>query len=110
MIDKSKSDNPPTRYKCGDDVIIRRFSSSSKRKSAQDKQHRIVTGRIVKLSNKSGNYKVNYTLNEKQCEEWISVSDLTSLTIQDEKDRHQNQPGMIYLDLSLIKISILYKT
>ena len=56
MIDKSKSDNPPTRYKCGDDVIIRRFSSSSKRKSAQDKQHRIVTGRIVKLSDKSGNY------------------------------------------------------
>lgn len=97
MIDKSKSENPPALYKCGDHVIIRRFSSSSKRKSARDKQHRIVTGRVVQYSSKSGNYKVHYTVGEKQHDEWISVSDLTSLTLQDEKDRHQNQLGIMYL-------------
>ena len=93
MIHTFKAKNPPAQYKCGDDVIIRRFSSSSKRKSARDKQQRIVTGRVVRHSNKSGNYKVNYTLDGKQHEEWISVSDLTSLTLQDEKDRHQHSPS-----------------
>ena len=34
MIELAKSKNPPTKYQCGDSVIIRRFSSSSKRVSA----------------------------------------------------------------------------
>ena len=56
MIQTSKAKNPPTQYKCGDSVIIRRFSSSAKRKSAKEKQQRIVTGEILKHSSKSETY------------------------------------------------------
>ena len=92
MIRTSKAKNPPTQYKCGDSVIIRRFSSSAKRKSAKEKQQRIVTGEILKHSSKSETYKVRYIIDEQNHEEWFSVSDLTSLTRQEEKDRHQNDP------------------
>jgi hypothetical protein len=65
MIAASMANNPPARYAEGEDVIIRRFSSSSKRKSAKDKWNRFVKGTIIKYSPKSCSYKVEYTLDGK---------------------------------------------
>lgn len=98
MIRTSKAKNPPTQYKCGDSVIVRRFSSSTKRKSAKEKQQRFVTGEILKHNSKSETYKVKYTVDGQKHEEWFSVSDLTSLTLQAEKDRHQNPPSIMKIN------------
>ena len=50
MIKTSMVKNPSAHYDVGDDVIVRRFSSSAKRKSAKDKQRRFVKGTILKYS------------------------------------------------------------
>ena len=96
MIDASMANNPPARYAEGENVIIRRFSSSSKRKSAKDKWNRFVKGTIIKYSPKSCSYKVEYTLDGKSHAEWFKVSDLTSLTFHEELNRHQAQEGMVH--------------
>lgn len=105
MVQTSKAKHPPTQYKCGDSVIIRRFSSSAKRKSAKEKQQRFVTGEILKHSTKSETYKVQYTVDGQKHEEWFSVSDLTSLTRQAEKDRHQNDPQGIIATVTIFQLS-----
>ena len=87
MVEASKAKAlPVSEYKCGDKVIVRRFPSSSRRKS---KQKRFVTGEIIQHSLNSSNYKVKYMLDGKLHEEWFNVTDLTSLTREEEKCRHQ---------------------
>lgn len=73
---------------------MRRFPSSSKRKSAKDKQQRFVIGEVIKQSGKSGNYQVRYVVDGQKHEDLISVSDLTSVTLQEEKIRRQNQSSI----------------
>ena len=90
MIEMAKSKNPPTKYQCGDSVIVRRFSSSTKRVSAKNKQRRFVTGEVIKESSKSGNYKVKYVLDGEEHVDLVSVKDLTSTTLQEEKERREH--------------------
>ena len=89
MVRASKAKKTLAEYKCGDKVIVRRFASSSRRKSSKEKQTRFVAGDIIQHSSNSSNYKVKYMLDGKQHEEWFKVTDLTSLTHEEEKCRHQ---------------------
>ena len=47
MVQALKVKNTQAKYNCGNKVIIRRFSSSSRRKSAKEKQKRFVVGEII---------------------------------------------------------------
>lgn len=93
MVKASTSKNPPAVYHVGDEVIIKRFGATKRKKSARDKWSRFVKGTIQKQSQKSSSYKVSYTLDGKQHSEWFQVSDITSLTIDDEWVRHHMAAG-----------------
>ena len=94
MVQALKVKNTQAKYNCGNKVIIRRFSSRSRRKSAKEKQKRFVVGEIIQHSSKNGNYKVKYVLDDQEHKEWFKVTDLTSLTLEEEKCRHQLSAGV----------------
>ena len=48
---------------------------------------RVVKGTVTHAKASSNQYKVRYQLNGKFEEKWYSVSDITSLTREDEKNR-----------------------
>ena len=52
-----------------------------------DKYTRVITGRIDKRNMKQGTYKVSYELSGKQLHGWFKVTELTSLTKSEEKNR-----------------------
>ena len=82
--------NPPAQYKVGCKVLVRRFSSKSKKKHGKGlvrKMSRVVKGTITHAKASSNQYKVRYQLNGKFEEKWYSVSDITLLTCEDEKNR-----------------------
>ena len=91
MVESSLSVNPPASYSLGEDVLMRRFNhSTSKRKATKsDKWMRFVRGKVVAYSDKSSCYKVSHTIDGKSRKEWFKVSDITSLTYNQECARHQ---------------------
>ena len=100
MVKASIAKNPPAEYHVGDEVIIKRFGATKRKKSARDKWSRFVKGTILKHSQKSSSYKVNYMLDEKQHSEWFKVSDITSLTLDDEWVRHHMAAGNKFSQIS----------
>lgn len=89
MVQKSSSANPPASYSLGEEVMVRRLNAStSKRKSTKDKLIRFIRGTVKKFSQKTSSYKISYVLEGKQKEGWFKVSDLTSLTYNEECARH----------------------
>ena len=91
MVESSLSVNPPASYSLGEDVLVRRFNhSTSKCKATKsDKWMRFVRGKVVAYSDKSSCYKVSHTIDGKSRKEWFKVSDITSLTYNQECARHQ---------------------
>ena len=63
---------PPAEYSIGSEVIVRRFSSKS-RKAAGRKR----------AGKDNGMYKVRYLLADDEVEEWFGVSDLTAVTLEE---------------------------
>ena len=73
MVRSSLCNNPPAVYHLVEDIIIRRFPSSSKRKSTKDRVTRIVKGTVTKFSPKTFCYKVSYMLDRELREDWFIV-------------------------------------
>ena len=86
LVKQSAIKNPPNVYDVGAEVLVRRFSSNSRRKA--DKHSRIVAGRITKRNVKLGTYKVMYKLCGKEVQNWFKVTDITSLTHDEDKSHH----------------------
>ena len=92
MVLSGNTANPPTQYKIGCEVLVRRFSAKSKKKNGKGlvrKMSRVVEGTITDIKATSNQYKVRYLLNGKFEEKWYSVSDITSLTREEEKKRQR---------------------
>lgn len=90
MVLSVNATNPPTQYKIGCEVLVRRFSAKSKKKHGKGlyrKMSRVIKGTIANVKASSNQYKVRCLLNGKFEEKWYSVSDITSLTREDEKKR-----------------------
>lgn len=90
MVKSMVSKHPAAKYSVGCDVLIRRLSSKSKKKCGKGlarKQSRVVQGTIIKAKTASGRYKVRYQFNGRSEIGWYHVSDITSLTTEDEKRR-----------------------
>ena len=89
-------------YTVGCDVLVRRFSSKSKKKYGKGlirKQSRVVKGTITEAKPASGQYKVRYQLDGHGEEKWYPVSDITSLTHKDVKKRQKGSyEGYISVD------------
>ena len=89
MVQKSLSANTPASYSLGEEVLVRRLNAStSKRKASKDKWMKFVQGTVKEFSQKTACYKISYVLEGKPKEGWFKVSDLTSLTYNDECARH----------------------
>ena len=92
MVKHSGSKYPQVEYTIGSMVLVKRFSSKSRKtagnKSAR-KATRIVRGTIVEQNHRSGKYKIRYALLDRQVEEWFSTSDITSLTLEEENRKHR---------------------
>ena len=90
MVQKSQSANPPASYSKGEEILVRRLNAStSKRKTSKDKWMKFVRGTVKEFSQKTLCYKISYVLEGKPKESWFKVSDLTSLTYNEECARHQ---------------------
>ena len=90
MVQSASAKHTPAEYDVGEEVIVRRFASSSKRKSTKDKWMRFVRGTVMQYNIKTYSYKVKYSISEKEYEDWFNVSDLTSLTFNEEWTRHHD--------------------
>ena len=72
-----------------------------------------MAGEIIKESSKSGNYKVKYyVLDGEEHVDLVSVSDLTSTTLQEEKERHEHHHSSTIIQwyLSYFLFISLYNT
>lgn len=90
MVHLAAHKHPPARYAVGCDVLVRRFSSKSKKKHGKGfigKQSRILKGTVIRAKVASGRYKVRYQLNGRYEEKWYPVTEITSLTTEDENKR-----------------------
>lgn len=90
MVVSARSANPPAKYAVGSEVLVRRFSERSKKRHGKGlarKMSRVVKGTITDVKQSSHQYKVQYKLNGKLEQTWHSVSDITSLTRQEERSR-----------------------
>ena len=76
--------NPPSVYSCGEKVCIRLRGKPS------NKRH-VTEGRIEKRKIKLHTYEVSYTspLSGKEERKWVSVNDITSLTLEREKQKQK---------------------
>ena len=83
MVLSGNTANPPTQYKIGCEVLVRRFSTIiSKKKDGKGlarKMSRVVEGTVTDIKATSNQYKVR----------WYSVSDITSLTREEENKRQR---------------------
>ena len=119
MVLKENAANPPAQYKVGCEVLVRRFSAKSKKKQGKGltrKLSRVVKGTVTHAKASRNQYKVRYQLNGKFEEKWFSVSDITSLTREDENKRQMtctffNSPLLISYQLFIIKfILVMYNS
>ena len=86
---------PPAEYSIGSEVIIRRFSSKSRKAAGRKragKSTRIITGTVLDRNLDNGMYKVRYLLADDEVEEWFGVSDLTAVTLEEENRKHSCNP------------------
>ena len=91
MVSSAKAKHPPARYHVGCEVLVRRFSSKSRRKEGRGlvrRQVRVVKGTVIQAKASKNQYKVRYNLNGTLEEKWYAVADVTSLTHEDEKKMH----------------------
>lgn len=86
LVQTFSAKNPPSVYKVGESVLVKLYSSRS-RKKGMNKYTRVITGRIDKRNMKQGTYKVSYELSGKHLHGWFKVTELTSLTKSEEKSR-----------------------
>ena len=92
MIERFSSKHPPAVYSVGTEVLVRRFNSKSRKKvgtKSASKSTRIVEGKIIDKNLQNNTYKIQYTLGGHTVEEWFQVSDVTSRTLKEEKNRHE---------------------
>lgn len=95
MIKLFSSKYPPAEYSIGSEVIVRRFSSTSRKAAGRKragKSSRIITGTILDRNLDNGMYKVRYLLADREVEEWFGVSDLTAVTLEEENKKHSCNP------------------
>ena len=95
MIKQFSSKYPPAEYSIGSEVIVRRFSSKSRKAAGRKragKSTRIITGTVLDRNLDNGMYKVRYLLADDEVEEWFGVSDLTAVTLEEENRKHSCNP------------------
>ena len=93
MVEKNSAKFPPAEYQINSEVIVRRHSSRSRKNSGKEivgKQSRIVRGTVIERNLKTGTYKIHYNLNNNPVEQWFQASDITSLTLEEENQKHNN--------------------
>ena len=95
MIKLFSSKHPPAEYSIGSEVIVRRFSAKSRKAAGRKragKASRIITGTVLDRNLDNSMYKVGYLLANCEVEEWFGVSDLTSVTLEEENKKHRCNP------------------
>ena len=71
--------------------MVRRFSSKCRKRAgtqSASKTSRIVKGTITEINKKCRTYPILCKLESGHIEEWFKVSDITSLTYEEEKTKH----------------------
>ena len=90
MIKWFSSKHPPAEYSIGSQVIVRRFSSKSRKAAGRKragKASRITTGTVLERNLDNNMYKVGYLLADREVEEWFGISDLTAVTLEEENKK-----------------------
>ena len=90
MVESNSSKFSPAKYDINSEMIVRRCTSKTRKRSIVNKQARIVRGRVIKRNFKSGTYKIRYNVSNCPVEQWFKVSDITSLTLEEENRKHIN--------------------
>ena len=91
MVKHYGSKYPPALYSVGSVVLVKRFTSKSRKNAgtkSASKASQIVEGTITDKNESHSTYKIRYSLSGREIEDWFSVSDITSLTVAEEKKKH----------------------
>ena len=89
MVNKQKSQNPPSVYDIGDRVIIK-ASKSKKCNKVAGKGVSVQScheALVIDYSSTVQKYKVQFEQNGKQLEEWVPVNSISSITRAEENER-----------------------
>ena len=103
MIKLFSSKYPPAEYSVGSEVIVRHFSSKSRKTAGRKragKTTRIITGTVLDKKLDNGMYKVRYLLADHEVEEWFGVSDLTAVTLEEENKKHSCNPTNTHAEIA----------
>lgn len=84
-IQRKVKGNPPSIYKVGETIMLR-FPFSRTNRVAPKKRF-VLEGQIIKRKLRLGKYQVIYKspTTYKKCTQWVSVEDITSTTVSEEK-------------------------
>lgn len=85
--------HPPSKYRVNDNVLVR-VKSGNRRVS---QRHFVLPGLVVKRTLKLYKYKVQFRMpnSPTPTQKWLSVSDVTSVTRPEEKQRPKSQPKTV---------------
>ena len=86
-IQRKMKNNPPSKYSVGETVLIR-FPFSKKSRTAP-KRRFVLEGKIIKRNLRIAKYKISFENPKTKSHKctWVSVEDITSLTVEKEKRR-----------------------
>ena len=89
MVKKRLSRHPPSVYDVEETVLVKVVKSKNcnKIKGKGVSVPSSYEGVIIDRSLDIGKYKVRFKINEIECEEWVTVNCISSITRADEKER-----------------------
>lgn len=98
-VTKHAAKESPTLYKVGDEVLVQVDSKKcNKVKGKGVTKPWCYTGKVVDCKTKINKYKVSTMVDSKEIVEWFSVTKLTSVTREQEKQRDKNTNGKCSVD------------
>ena len=110
MVSSMTAKHLASQYSVGCNVPVRRFSSKSKKKCGKGlerTQSRIVPGEIIDTKSCNSEYKVHYLFNGWHRVGWYHVSDITSVTAEEEKKRHDKGKVLYWCQPEWIRLLYL---
>ena len=107
MVKKHAAKNPPSVYRAGENVLVK--LDSAKWNKVKGKGVSVPPSTVAKIVETKGNkYKVSLCLDDKERQEWIDVSKITSLTRAADKLRDKSEGGIPVLFKQLYNNHIFF--
>ena len=107
MVRKHAAKHPPSVYRTGEDVLVK--LDSAKWNKVKGKGVSVPPSTVAKIvETKGGKYKVSLCVDDKERQEWVDVSKITSLTRATDKLRDKVEGDIDNIPVSFNNSIILF--